>query len=211
MQKWVNIGCKSTASQTPGAVTVESVDLRDLVSFARNLDIDAPGALLTIAEFAKKLMTNVGPPQLLRRVESLTRGTARTEPTTVECAALNFENDRTYGNLVNLLVELNKQTGTRVYRPAVLRSCIRALQICVGSEDMNFYDATVQVREQNRFQGRSLPRRAVGSTLLLKGLEAEVAVILNADRLNASNLYVAMTRGSKRLIICSRNSALNPE
>lgn len=56
--------------------------------------------------------------------------------------------------------------------------------------------------------GRALPRRAVGSTLLLKGLEAEVVVILNGDSLNAANLYVAMTRGSMRLVVCSVNPLL---
>ena len=67
------------------------------------------------------------------------------------------------------------------------------------------------MREQNRYYGRSLPRRGVGSTLLLKGLEAEVVVVLNADVLNVRNLYVAMTRGSKALTICSHSSILNPK
>jgi DNA helicase IV len=66
------------------------------------------------------------------------------------------------------------------------------------------------MREQNRLVGRQLPKRAVGSTLLLKGLEAELAVVLNAAELNARNLYVAMTRGSKGLIVCSRNPILKP-
>ena len=48
----------------------------------------------------------------------------------------------------------------------------------------------------------------VGSTLLLKGLEAEVAVILHADELDALNLYVAMTRGSRKLVICSRQAII---
>jgi len=55
-----------------------------------------------------------------------------------------------------------------------------------------------------------LPRRAVGSTLLLKGLEAEVAVILNPGIMNARNLYVAMTPGSQSLVICSPRPILNP-
>lgn len=64
-------------------------------------------------------------------------------------------------------------------------------------------EAALQVRERNRLLGRPLSRRAVGSTLLLKGLEADIAVILNPGQMNANNLYVAMTRGAKRLIICS--------
>jgi DNA helicase-2/ATP-dependent DNA helicase PcrA len=65
------------------------------------------------------------------------------------------------------------------------------------------------MREQNRLIGRPLPKRAVGSTLLLKGLEAEVAVVLDAGTLDARNLYVAITRGSKKLIVCSESPVLN--
>jgi DNA helicase-2/ATP-dependent DNA helicase PcrA len=75
---------------------------------------------------------------------------------------------------------------------------------------MSFHEATIRIREQGRVLGRALPRRAVGSTLLLKGLESEVAVVLDADSLNARNLYVAMTRGSKRLIVCARKPVLKP-
>lgn len=75
---------------------------------------------------------------------------------------------------------------------------------------MTFHDAAIRMREQNRLLGRPLPKRAVGSTLLLKGLEAEIAVILDADALDPANLYVAMTRGSRRLIVCSRSRIINP-
>jgi hypothetical protein len=198
------------ASETPGAVTVEAVDLRDLVTFARNLDIDAPNALQTIAQFASNVMTNVGPDDLLHRVDTIMRGAARKDPSDVERAAVAFQSDRTHEKVLDLLVELNKDFGVRVYRPPVFRACLRALELCCGPEKSTFLDAAIRMREQNRVLGRSLPRRAVGSTLLLKGLEAEVVVILNADSLNARNLYVAMTRGSKRTIICGRNPVLTP-
>jgi DNA helicase IV len=45
---------------------------------------------------------------------------------------------------------------------------------------------------------------------LLKGLEADVSIVLNAAEMNARNLYVAMTRGSKALVICSPSPILNP-
>ncbi|WP_197706421.1 hypothetical protein [Magnetospirillum sp. 15-1] len=56
-----------------------------------------------------------------------------------------------------------------------------------------------------------VPKRAVGSTLLLKGLEADVVVVLNAHTLNAKNLYVAMTRGSRLLTVCSPRPELKPK
>jgi AAA domain len=198
------------ASQIPGAVTVEAVDLRDLVSFARDFVLAAPDALERLAYFAQSVMTNVGAADLVQRVQSLTRGTARNPPTDVEKIALAFDRAPSHRAAVDLLVEIGKQGGVRAHRPSVFRSCIKALQLCNGSDGLSFHDAAIRMREQNRLIGRPLPRRAVGSTLLLKGLEAEVAVILNASGMNARNLYVAMTRGSKALIVCSPTPILAP-
>ena len=198
------------ARQTPGAVTVEAVDLRDLVSFARRLDLGAPDALREIAEFAQGVMTSVGATDLVRRVGILEGGRERKSASSVELAALAFKRERTPERVVDLLVEINKEGGVRAHRPDLLRACVRALQMCSSTAAITFADAAVRIREQSRIQGRRLPKRAVGSTLLLKGLEAEVVVILNADSLNARNLYVAMTRGSKRLIVCGRAGVLNP-
>jgi len=39
--------------------------------------------------------------------------------------------------------------------------------------------------------------------LLLKGLEAEVAVITAPEQMDARHLYVAFTRGSRKLVVCS--------
>ena len=64
------------------------------------------------------------------------------------------------------------------------------------------------MREENRLLGRPLPKRAVGSTLLLKGLEAEVAVLLNVDGMSVQNLYVVMTRGSMKLVVCSASPVI---
>jgi DNA helicase-2/ATP-dependent DNA helicase PcrA len=196
------------ASQTPGAVTVEAVDLRDLVSFARDFDPHADDALLTLAGFAQSVMRNVGAADLVRRVGSLARGTARNAPSDAEAAALNFVRNPCHRAAADVLVEIGKEGGVSTHRPAVLRACMKALRSCGG--DVSFQEATLRMREQNRILGRPLPKRAVGSTLLLKGLEAEVAVILNADAMNRRNLYVAMTRGSHALTICSRRVVLNP-
>lgn len=78
---------------------------------------------------------------------------------------------------------------------------------CESVDD--FYDLAVRSREQARVLGRSVPKRAVGSTLLLKGLEADVAVVIDADQMDARNLYVAMTRGARRLVVCSQSHIIH--
>jgi len=198
------------ASSVPGAVTIEAVDMRDFVAFARNLDIQSPQALTQIIEFAKSLMTNVGAAELLRRVDSLARGTARREPNAVENAALAFLQQPSYQAAASIFTEASRVSGARVYRPAVFRACLKAFQAVNTSTDLTLYDAAIQVREQNRILGRSLPGRGVGSTLLLKGLESDLAIVLNAGGLDGRNLYVAMTRGSRALIVCAPEPLLQP-
>lgn len=198
------------ASQTPGAVTVEAVDLRDFVAFARNFNIAAPDALDRIANFAQSVMTNVGAADLIRRVRSLKPGTARHAATDAERAGKSFVQAPSHRRAIQFLVEIGKEGGVRTHRPAVMRACIKALEMCGVTEAISFHDAAIRIREQNRLMGRPLPKRAVGSTLLLKGLEAETAVILDAEALDTRNLYVAMTRGSKTLVVCSAAPVLNP-
>jgi DNA helicase-2/ATP-dependent DNA helicase PcrA len=199
------------ASQTPGAVAVEAVDLKDLVLFGQTFDPAIPNALDVLLQFAENVMTNVGAATLIQRVHSLIRGTARKPPSVIEQVALEFVQSPSFRTAINLLVEISKQEGVRIHRPTVFRACIKSMRVCQGTQGLSFHDAVIQMREQNRFIGRSLPRRAVGSTLLLKGLEADVVVILNADDLDARNLYVAMTRGSKSVFVCSQTPILNPQ
>lgn len=199
------------ASQTPGAVTVEAVDLKGLISFAQTFNVTAPDALECLAGFSKDVMTNVSAPNLLvQRIHSLMNGTARKPPTDVERAALEFVQTPSYRAAVHLLVEISQEPGVRTHRPAVLRACINAFKLCESMDGLSFHNAAIRIREQQRLVGRPLPSRAVGSTLLLKGLEAEVAVILNADALDVRNLYVAMTRGSHALTVCAQSPVLSP-
>lgn len=195
------------ASQTPGASTVEAVDLQDLIAFGGSFDVSSPGALGQLLTLAQSVMTNLGVAELTRRLESLNRGTARNPPSLAENCALAFKRDPSMAAAAELLSELRAMPNVRVHRPAILYGVLKALrETSLGTVPLE--EAVRRVREENRLLGRPLPKRAVGSTLLLKGLEAEVAVVLNTEGMTAQHLYVAMTRGSTRLIVCSANSIL---
>ncbi|MER8995575.1 UvrD-helicase domain-containing protein [Mesorhizobium sp. M0663] len=203
-------GQRLFASQTPGAVTVESVDLKDFIQFALNFRLDAPDALSQLLSFAESVMTNVGGADLQQRVTTLLAGRQRKEATDTEQAAIAFEQERTFKSAVELLAEVSKRPGTRQHRPTVMSACIRALNGADQADPSSLHEAAVRAREENRFRGRPLPARGVGSTLTLKGLEADVAVILNVTEMDAKHLYVAMTRGSKLLVVCSASPQLRP-
>jgi hypothetical protein len=197
------------ASQTPGAVAAESVDMRDLVEFADSFDLADPKTLERVVRFAAVVMTNVGPDDLLARVASLKSGKARKERSETETAALQFAAHPSYAGASALLAAISKDSGVRAHRPPVLRGCHKMLQLCGAEGGPTPYEAAVQVREQSRLIGRPLAKRTVGSTLLLKGLEADVAVILNPELMDNRHLYVAMTRGARLLVVCSNTTTIS--
>jgi hypothetical protein len=203
-------GQRRFARQVDGAVTVEAVDLRDLTDFGAALDLGKAGALSVVAGFAENLMSNFSADDLLRSIASARAGTFGRALSGIEQAAIGLEEKRSFLAVVDLLVAINRTGGVRCYRPAVLAAAQRALQLAGSTGGPSFRDATVAIREQSRLVGRPLAPRSVGSTLLLKGLEADVSVVLNAGVLNARNLYVAMTRGSRRVLVCSASPILNP-
>ncbi|MCY1640667.1 UvrD-helicase domain-containing protein [Methylorubrum sp. SL192] len=202
-------GQQRFASQIPGASTVEAVDLKDLTDFAAAFSPTENRAFRSLMEFAKKVMTEINIDDTISRLRSIHNKTNRTPPSEVETACFAMINLKTYQSCADLLVALNRQSGTRVYRPAVFRACLRALNICASDSNVTFSNAAIQMREANRLVGRPLPSVAVGSTLLLKGLEADGAVILEMDKMDTNNLYVAMTRGAKNLAVCSESPIVN--
>lgn len=50
----------------------------------------------------------------------------------------------------------------------------------------------------------------IGTILLVKGLEFDHAIVLEADSLSKKELYVALTRGAKSLTIVSSSPTLSP-
>lgn len=97
-----------------------------------------------------------------------------------------------------------------VYRRELLREMKRAVQAFVNGEAESLEEAAWIIRNRTRRLGRILPRYAVGTTLLVKGLEFDHAIVLDADAYDAKNLYVAMTRGSRSLTIVSDAPFLRP-
>lgn len=197
------------ARRSPGFSVVEPVDLEDMQDAARRIDrADAGGRLRATLEFAAKVMTGVQIKPMLARVEVLAHGRARAGPSLAEEASLKL---RANGDLHAVAELLDALAGQgRVFRGHVLQAMQETLRLaCMTGTDLSL--AAGRVRERHRHAGRSLPRRAVGSTLLLKGLEAEHVLVMDADRMNARHLYVAFTRGAKSLTVLASRPVLKAD
>ena len=197
---------QQVARHTPGAVVVENVDLTDFIDFAEYFSFNATNGTDELLDFASTVMTGVEAKAMKQRIKSLLKGTAKKVSSNAERAALDFRATPCPQTANTMLVEINKQSGVRSHRPALLSACLRTLNSCQNADD--FRELAIQVRERQRVVGREVKGRVVGSTLLLKGLEADVAVLLDTADFSRQDLYVALTRGARKVVVCSENPVI---
>jgi len=188
------------------ATMVEANDMVDFMKFAAAFDPAAPASLDDAVNFFGNLLSGLSPKELISRTRSLHVGRAKTKASSIEAIALKYLRAPSYRSAADMLDDFHCSTGVFAFRPDIVRLCAKALRTV--NETLSFHAAAVRERERYRHMPRTMRARSVGSTLLLKGLEADVALILEPEKMNAENLYVAMTRGSKQLIICSRSPTL---
>ena len=203
----------SFASRAKGVGVVEPVDFSDIVSCANQMNGKSGQELLNACiEFLIKIMTNVYGDKLKKRVQSIVGKRNHTPPTAPEIAAISLLQGGSYTEALNFLKAMAEDPNRRIYRRSAFNIMVDALQGAIASPDINLTAAISSVRELRRHAGRVIPPKAVGSTLLLKGLEADHVIILDADRpgnlMSKEHLYVALTRGAKSVNVFSRKPIL---
>ncbi|EPL1175607.1 UvrD-helicase domain-containing protein [Morganella morganii] len=187
---------------------VEPVQLDDVANAARSFDsaqgIDLVDAILT---YSGEMMTNVQRPQTLQRLRTIQAGRNRTPITSLESALFKVLQDSSRNNILAALQQLESKQGAKVYRKAAFAALKDTISLSSSMLDQTILDAASSIREQLRLCGdRRIPQRAIGSTLLLKGLECDHSLILNADNMNAQNLYVALSRAAKSVTVFSQSN-----
>jgi hypothetical protein len=196
------------ARRTGGVSIVERADLPDLVNVAVKLAASAPGKCLDIGlSFTEMVMTKTELPQMRQRLSMLRSGRGRKAAEPHEQAALDFLAHPSPQRLRLTLLAMADKKGARIFRRELFNAMLETLSAARDFSEL--HRRAVAVRDQRRFGARRLPRRALGTTVLLKGLEADHALILDADQLDARHLYVAITRGARSLTVTSSNPVIN--
>lgn len=206
--------CGRLTSQLRGRFhAIEAFDEKELPEMLEGWPkATGPRIVRELHEFARKRMTGVGPD-----LDRIVRAIAAGRPTHA------FRNNLDHRDrLVRLAEEptpehaLAALEGFRahgawiIHRPDGIYQLRTALQESVGLGMQHVPVALATVRTQVRHRGRFVPKRIVGTTLLVKGLEFDSALVLNADELSRNELYVAITRGSTVLRITSSSRRITP-
>lgn len=112
-------------------------------------------------------------------------------------------------SIYKLLYFLFKTLNLKTPRPSLAYAIISALS--VPDNNLSAYKAIVLQRNKIRKLGRKVDEKCIGTTLLTKGLEFDAVIIVDAHKFRCpKNLYVAMTRATKKLIIFSKGNILKP-
>jgi hypothetical protein len=206
--------CHHVACRLGGRFScVEPIDSPDLYQAAERIgESNGAARAVEVIDFAACCMTKVSTEMKTIRSALSAGRNPRTSKHTGQLLDLQRVVDDPSLVPVNAALQsLSRIDGCRVYRRELLRDMGKAIESAILGEAASLAEAAWVVRNRTRRQGRALPRCAVGTTLLVKGLEFDQAILLDADALKARSLYVALTRGSKSLSVVCKTDRLQPK
>lgn len=194
--------------------SMEEIEGKDVFSFLREVERarnDAARLKHTVA-LAESAMTGVS--------SSLPAGTARGERVLVRDNTRNpsvaragnaYLDNPTSANMAAFLLAVKKVPAVHVARADLFNRVVGVLAKHAVAPNITLAEAAERYQTQFRHFGRPLGRRRlIGTTLLVKGLEFDHAIVLDASSLSRRELYVALTRGAKSLTIVSAVPTLSP-
>jgi DNA helicase-2/ATP-dependent DNA helicase PcrA len=211
-----NINVRAALAQKLAAVgfsNIEPIDCKNLYEYAKKIEVATGLPRLERAlDFICACMTGTEKTDFLDSVKSrqcggkhgtakfgdiITTGVAVAEGTAEEA-------------LVDLLLGFHSRRSTRLFRREMFFAMRSGLQIKSRRKHDTLMDAIWEVQNRIRHAGRAIGKRSIGSTLLVKGLEFDHAVIVHADNMTRKDWYVALTRATTSVTIISPSECLIP-
>jgi len=200
--------CVSAAGSLGGTYTVmEALDSQVPASLAEKIDTE-DGATIAqaVVEFAVNcsvgLANHISAQKRRQLGEGRSFGT-RSEVLKPAYEAVHQMRAEPTPNAVRTALEhLGNLPKVSIHCREAWDEVIRAVSVAM-SEECTVSEALLTVRNHTRRVGRRPATRVVTRPLLVKGLEYDHVIILNPERYNAQELYVALTRGSKSVTVIS--------
>lgn len=212
----LNDRCHALAKRLGGRFSsIEEIEGKALFLFVENIGRARKNqARLKYAlAFARRCMTRVNdnlPAATLRGEHATIRQNTRNP---VAAAAANvYLTAPSSDNMAALFAAITAPNDVRVTRADLFNRTMGVLRKHMLQPQLTLVEAAERYHTEFRYRGRPVGRKKlVGTTLLVKGLEFDHAIILDAPSLSRKELYVALTRGAKSLTIISSSPVLNPK
>ena len=208
--------CHDLARSVSGSfVSIEEVEGKDLFKFINGMQgaCAASVRLRSIVEFAATCMTSIRSvvPAGVLRGELVNIG-KRTKNPEIARRSNAYLDNQSSARAAEFLRALSGVEDVRVARADLFNRALAVFDKQTLYPELTLVKAAEEYQVAFRHTGRPVGRRRlIGTTLLVKGLEFDHAIVLDATALSRRELYVALTRGSRSLTIMSSAPVLSPE
>lgn len=194
--------------------SMEEVECKDLLECCETLDATSGvDRARVVLDFALKCMTKK--PDCLRELAKLLNegkypGDRKLKGHESLKDAVRAVADSGEASSIGTMLQLiDKMPGVTLHRKELYREMQRVMRNHNQSPEASMRSTAWKTRDRARRFGRPTEKRVVSRTPLIKGLEFDHAVIVDADDFDdAKNLYVALTRGAKSLTVMSASSII---
>jgi len=208
--------CASFAKQFKGEIQLmEELEGKEMIRFANAIaGLCGPDLAVKVIEFAKRCATGI--PNILpkRAIDRLREGSLPSTrnpslvPLFTSLASLISESRPK--NIATTLVTIMQSPGVEIYCYEAYTEVLQALERTDIDPTISLAEAITRSRNKLRNKGRVLENRVASRPLLIKGLEFDHVIILDAERFKVEELYVALSRGRKSVTVLSQRSVLSP-
>lgn len=114
-----------------------------------------------------------------------------------------------YADVAALLSLVRDRSEVTIYRRDLLNRMMGVLRVWEEDPALTLTEAANLYQREFRYSGRPIRHnKIIGTTLLVKGLEYDHAIILEAESMSSRDLYVALTRGAKSITIVTVDNAI---
>lgn len=201
--------CRSMAVRLAGDYTmIEELEGRFLLAFADKLNsTDVAEIARATLEFAVDCAYGVA--EVFTNVDRDRLGSGRplagvrAGRVAEQASALNaiLTKDASPVSLRIALKALARLPKFKLYRREAWLRIDQALVLAGADFNLSVRAAVILLRNRMRLTGRYPESRILARPLLIKGLEFDRAVVLDAEKYNAHELYVALTRGRTHVTV----------
>lgn len=207
------VGLKSRIDFSNQLYLLEAIDDKSFYATARAIDeliINIPTArkqIKNISDIMEKFFNKTDIEKWLKDDSFINKREQKKEAKILKIMIETFIQNPTPKNIYNTLLFFKKGLGLKIKRYPLYKS----IEDCLLSDDaeISIYQAMINQKNKMRRVGRKVEGKCIGTTALTKGLEFDTVVILDAHNFKDSkNLYVALTRASKKLIVFSKEKIL---
>jgi len=207
--------CHALARNVAGKFSsIEEIEGKELFSFVKKIESaqTSQKKLQGAVALAEKCMTSIS--------SSLSAAIMRGEPASIRRSTRNkiaaetanaYLATPTSDNLVHFFSAVKDIDDVKVARADLFNRAMGVLRKHVLHPHLTLAQAAEEYQTEFRYKGRPVGRKKIiGTTLLVKGLEFDHVIVLDATSLSKKELYVALTRGAKSVTIISTAHVLCP-